>query len=87
MALLLHLAADGYGCVEVLRHAIYRIAEAWRYDEDMPTTSRPPAVAHTVRVPDALWNAALTRATENDETLSVVIRRALRTYLDDGDAA
>lgn len=49
--------------------------------EDMPATmTRPPTVAHTVRVSESLWNAALDRAADNDETVSAVIRRALREY-------
>jgi hypothetical protein len=37
-------------------------------------------IAHTVRVPEYLWNAALERAAREDETVSAVIRRALRQY-------
>jgi predicted transcriptional regulator len=49
--------------------------------EGMPATmTKPPATARTVRVPDNLWNDALARATERDESLSAVIRRALRDY-------
>lgn len=34
----------------------------------------------TVRVPDDEWTAAQRRATERGETLTAVIRRALRRY-------
>lgn len=34
----------------------------------------------TVRIPDDEWDAAKTKAAEKGETLSEVIRRALRRY-------
>jgi hypothetical protein len=34
----------------------------------------------SVRVPDDLWHAALTRAQENGETLTAVVIRALERY-------
>ena len=82
MALLLDLPANGDRGVKTLGHATHGIAAVCHYDGDMPTTmtTRPPTVAHTVRVPETLWNAALDRAATNDETVSAVIRRALRTY-------
>lgn len=36
--------------------------------------------AKSVRVPDALWKAAQTKADERGEVLSEVIRRALERY-------
>jgi predicted transcriptional regulator len=35
----------------------------------------------TVRVPDALWRAAQSRARERGEDVSAVIRRALERYV------
>jgi predicted HicB family RNase H-like nuclease len=35
---------------------------------------------HAVRVPDDVWKAAAAKAAANDETMSQVIRRALREY-------
>ena len=35
---------------------------------------------HSVRVPDAVWEAAQERAKEKGETVSAVIVRALRRY-------
>jgi hypothetical protein len=39
-----------------------------------------PDPIRTVRVPDEVWQAALARAAERDETVSEVIRRALVRY-------
>jgi predicted HicB family RNase H-like nuclease len=36
-----------------------------------------------VRVPDELWDAALTRAQRDDTNLSEIIRQALTQYVDD----
>jgi predicted transcriptional regulator len=35
-----------------------------------------------VRVPDELWDAALTRAQRDDTNLSEIIRQALAAYVD-----
>lgn len=40
-----------------------------------------PDMPRNVRVPDDLWQAALARATERDETLSDAIRAFLRRYV------
>jgi hypothetical protein len=40
-----------------------------------------PNTPHQVRIDDELWAEALAIATERDETLSQVIRRALRDYV------
>ena len=42
--------------------------------------NQPKTPNRVVRVDDALWGAAKTRAAENRETVSDVIRRALRDY-------
>lgn len=42
--------------------------------------NKPKTVAHTVRVGQALWDAAKLRAEERGETISEVIRRALERY-------
>ncbi len=42
--------------------------------------NQPKTVARAVRVDDALWHAAQARADERGETVSDVIRRALRRY-------
>lgn len=65
------------------------MSRVWHYDGDMPPTmtTRPVTTAHTIRVPDPLWNAALERATQQDETVSAVIRRALRQYTEPRDNA
>jgi len=42
--------------------------------------NQPKTVAHTVRVPEDLWIAARTRARENGENVSDVVRRALTDY-------
>lgn len=55
----------------------YRRTEA----SPMPNTPRPDNTAHTVRVPDDLWAAALERAAERGESVSAVVRRALRRYV------
>jgi hypothetical protein len=39
-----------------------------------------PDMPRAVRVPDALWQAALAKAHANNETLSDVVRRALERY-------
>jgi membrane protein implicated in regulation of membrane protease activity len=35
----------------------------------------------TIRIPDELWEAAKQAAAENGETVTVVVRRALRNYV------
>lgn len=39
----------------------------------------------SLRIPDALWNAALKKAQENGETLTAVVVRALERYLEGGE--
>lgn len=43
--------------------------------------NQPKTPLRNVRVPDDLWDAAVTKATERGETLSEVIRRALERYV------
>lgn len=45
----------------------------------MPNQPKTPARA--VRVEDGLWRAVAQRADERGETISDVVRRALRAYL------
>ena len=45
--------------------------------------NQPKTPNHSVRVDDALWQAALRKAHERGETLTDVIRDALRRYLRD----
>jgi hypothetical protein len=40
-----------------------------------------PDTPRAIRIPDALWQAALARAQERDETVSDVVRRALERYI------
>ena len=40
-----------------------------------------PDTPRAVRIPDALWQAALEKAHANGETLSEVVRRALERYV------
>lgn len=40
-----------------------------------------PDMPRAVRIPDALWQAALAKARDNGETLSEVVRRALERYV------
>lgn len=47
----------------------------------MPNAPREDNTAHTVRVPDALWEAAKKRATERDESISEAVRRFLARYV------
>ena len=59
----------------------------------MPNQPRPDNRAHTVRVPDPLWEKALARAAEpteprrvtvqlrGDETVSEAVRRFLERYV------
>ena len=46
----------------------------------MPNQPRPDNRAHTVRVPDPLWEKALARADERGETVSEAVRRFLERY-------
>jgi hypothetical protein len=43
--------------------------------------NQPKTPTRTVRVPDEEWVPALERARENDETVTDVVRRALREYV------
>ncbi len=43
--------------------------------------NQPKTVARGVRISDALWHAAQARADERGETVSDVIRRALKRYV------
>lgn len=45
--------------------------------------NQPKTPNHSVRVDDELWQAALRKAHERGETLTDVIRDALRRYLRD----
>jgi predicted CopG family antitoxin len=45
----------------------------------MPNAPKTPSRA--IRIDDDLWSAALTKAGERGETVSEVIRRALRRYV------
>lgn len=47
--------------------------------------NKPRTKNRVVRVPDDLWDAAKTAAASNGETVSDVIRRALREYVDRPD--
>lgn len=40
-----------------------------------------PDTPRAIRIPDALWQAALDKAHANGETLSEVVRRALERYI------
>jgi predicted HicB family RNase H-like nuclease len=42
---------------------------------------RFPMRAHNIRVPDKLWDAAQTKADEQGDNLSEIIRRALERYV------
>lgn len=51
-----------------------------------PTTlprvpNKPPMVMRSLRVPKALWDAALEKAAERQENISDVIREALERYV------
>ena len=45
----------------------------------MPNAPKTPS--RNVRVPDHLWDAAMSKALDRDESLSEVIRRALEEYV------
>lgn len=47
----------------------------------MPNQPRPDNPARAVRVPDGLWHAAQAKAIKRGETVSDVIRRALKRYI------
>ena len=40
-----------------------------------------PDTPRAIRIPDALWQAALDKAHANGDTLSEVVRRALERYV------
>jgi len=50
-----------------------------RYDRAVP--NKPKTATRAVRVDDELWHAAKTTAEQRDETVSDVIRNALRRYV------
>lgn len=50
----------------------------------MPNQPRPDNPPRTVRVEDELWEAAMDLTAKNDETMSQVVRRALRAYVKKG---
>lgn len=47
----------------------------------MPNKPRADNPARSVRVPDALWEAAKARAAERDETVTDVVLRTLERYV------
>lgn len=47
--------------------------------------NQPKTVARTVRVPDELWDAVTAQARERGETVSDVVRRALKRYVQHTD--
>lgn len=47
-------------------------------------TETEPMALKNVRVPAALWRQAAIKAKRNDESLSRVIRQALRAYVAEG---
>ncbi len=56
----------------------------------MPDTAKtgtmkpvPETPKHTIRVPDPLWDAALAKAKGRYETLTTVIIRKLREYVEE----
>lgn len=48
----------------------------------VPNTPGTPR--RTVRIPDALWEAAVVKAAERGEDVSTVLRRALERYVKRG---
>jgi hypothetical protein len=40
-----------------------------------------PDTPRAIRIPDVLWQAALAKAQDRDETVSDVVRRALERYV------
>jgi hypothetical protein len=40
-----------------------------------------PDTPRAIRIPDGLWQAALAKAQDRDETVSDVVRRALERYV------
>jgi len=40
-----------------------------------------PDTPRAIRIPDDLWQAALDKATEREETVSEVVRNALERYV------
>jgi hypothetical protein len=49
--------------------------------------NQPKTPKHGVRVPDELWEAAKRAASDNGETLTAVILRALKRYVRDHPSA
>lgn len=41
----------------------------------------PKTATRSIRIPDDLWQAALVRAGERDETVTEVVLKALRRYV------
>jgi hypothetical protein len=58
--------------------------------QHQPSGGRQPEIAKTplraIRISDELWGAVAGAATENGETVSDVIRRALNEYVADQDS-
>ena len=46
-------------------------------------TPREPMTARSVRVPTALWKAALVKADERGDVLAEIIRDALEAYVEE----
>jgi hypothetical protein len=44
--------------------------------------NQPKTPGHTIRVPDDEWLPARDKATENGETMTGVIRKALQSYVE-----
>lgn len=51
----------------------------------VPVPNQPKTPHRSVRVPDAIWDKALKKASKRDETLSDVIRKALEAYANSKD--
>ena len=51
------------------------------YTSLMPNKPRPENPARPIRVEDDLWAAVKATAAGNEETVSEVVRRALRRYV------
>lgn len=47
----------------------------------LPMPNAPKTPSRNVRVPDDLWNDAMSKALDRGESLSEVIRRALEKYV------
>jgi hypothetical protein len=61
---------------------IYRVRRlAAAEPATMRPMAKPPMVQKTYRVPTALYEAAMKKATEREENLSDIIREALERYV------